>query len=150
VKPVISAKRFSLDTNVLVYAVDSSAGERYKRAQEVIAAMMTQDCVLTLQSLSEFYFTVTRKGKLPPSQAKLQVECWQALFPVVVAESTTLNRAIAVVELHQLSFWDAMLWSTAQGAGVTRLLSEDFQDGQELGGIRIVNPFQGINKNYLL
>lgn len=145
----MSAKRFTLDTNILVYAVDSGAGERHHRAQEVIETMLTQDCVLTLQSLSEFYFTVTRKGKLPPSQAKKQVEGWQALFSVVAAGPATLNRAIAAVELHQLSFWDAMLWSAARDAGVTLLLSEDFQNEQELGGLRIVNPFLGANQTFL-
>lgn len=139
----MSAKRFTLDTNILVYAVDSSAGDRHHRAQEVIEAMLAQDCVLTLQSLSEFYFTVTRKGKLPSVQAKKQVEGWQALFPVVAASPATLNRAIAAVESSQLAFSDAMLWSAARDAGVTLLLSEDFQNGQELSGVRIVNPFLG-------
>jgi predicted nucleic acid-binding protein len=145
----MSAKRFTLDTNILVYAVDSSDQERHRRAQEIIEAMLTQDCVLTLQSLGEFYFTVTRKGKLSPAQAKKQVEGWQALFSVVAAGPATLNRAIAAVELHQISFWDAMLWSAARDAGVTMLLSENFQNGQELGGIRINNPFIGSNQAFL-
>jgi hypothetical protein len=42
---------------------------------------------LTLQSLSEFYFAVTRKGKLPPTQAKKQVDGWQALFSVVTVDT---------------------------------------------------------------
>lgn len=57
----MSDKRFTLDTNILVYAVDVSDAKRCHRAQEVIDAMLPRDCVLTLQSLSEFYFTVTRK-----------------------------------------------------------------------------------------
>jgi predicted nucleic acid-binding protein len=146
---VMSAKRFTLDTNILVYAVDKSDEERHLCAQEVIEAMLTQDCVLTLQSLGEFYFTVTRKGKLPPIQAKKQVEGWQTLFSVVAAGPATLNRAIAAVEFHQLSFWDSMLWSAARDAGVTMLLSEDFHNGQELGGIRIVNPFLGQNQAFI-
>ena len=145
----MTAKRFTLDTNILVDAVDSGDEERHRRAQEVIEVMLKQDCVLTLQSLSEFYFTVTRKGKLPPTQAKKQVEGWQALFSVVTASPATLNRAIAAVELHQRSFWDAMRWSAARDAGVTQLLSEDFQNGQELGGMRIVNPFLGSSQTFL-
>jgi predicted nucleic acid-binding protein len=83
----MSAKRFKLDTNILVYTVDSGDEERHRRAQEVIEVMLTQDCVLTLQSLSEFYFAVTRKGKLPPTQAKKQVDGWQALFSVVTVDT---------------------------------------------------------------
>ena len=111
--------------------------------------MLTQDCCLTMQSLGEFYFTVTRKGKLPPSLAKKQIEGWQELFSVVAAGPATLNREIAAVELHQLSFGDAMLWRAARDAGVTLLLSEDFQNGHELGGIRIVILFLGSNQTFL-
>ena len=55
--------------------------------------------------------------------------------------ATTLRQAIAAVEEHSVSLWDAMLWATARDAGVTVLLSEDFQDGRELGGVRFRNPF---------
>ena len=34
-----------------------------------------------------------------------------------------------------------MLWATARRAGVLILLSEDFQDGQTIKGVRILNPF---------
>lgn len=141
----MSDKRFTLDTNILVYAVDASDPMRCRRAQEVIDAMLSQDCVLTLQSLSEFYFTVTRKGKQPPAQARKQVEGWQAMFSIVTASPATLNRAMVAVNTNQLAFWDAMLWSTARDAGVAVLLSEDFQNGQDLGGVRLVNPFLGDN-----
>lgn len=134
-------ERFSVDTNVLVYAVDTGAGEKHYRAQRVIETLLERDCVLTLQSLAEFYFTVTRKGKLEADVARIQVEGWQTLFSVVSAKPATLGRAIEVARMHHLSFWDAMLWATAREAGVTVLLSEDFQDGQVLDGVRIINPF---------
>jgi predicted nucleic acid-binding protein len=35
-----------------------------------------------------------------------------------------------------------MLWAVAREAGVTLLLSEDFQHDQILDGIRICNPFK--------
>ena len=49
--------------------------------------------------------------------------------------------ALAAVGDHGRSFWDAMLWATAARAGVAAILSEDFQDGRVLGGVRFVNPF---------
>ncbi len=42
---------------------------------------------------------------------------------------------------HGLTFWDAMLWATAKAAGVTVLLSEDFQHDRVLEGVRFRNPF---------
>ena len=82
---------------------------------------------MTLQALGEFYFAVTRNGKLPVAEAKAQVEAWQELFPVAAAKPSTLNRAIAATVSHQIGFWDALLWATAREVGVTLLLSERFQ-----------------------
>ena len=137
----MSADRITLDTDVLVYAVDRDAGERHLRAATLVDEAVDLDCVLTLQALSEFFAAVTRKGKMPMRDATAQVDDWQLLFPTVTAKPTTLRQAIAAVEEHSVSFWDAMLWATAREAGVTVLFSEDFQDGRELGGVRFRNPF---------
>ncbi len=134
------AQSITLDTNLLVYAVDTSAKDKHVKAQKLVELALKSDCVLTLQALSEFYFAVTRKGKLPAAEAKAQVEAWQDLFPVVVAKPSTLNRAITATVSQQIGFWDAMLWATAREAGVTLLLSEDFSGGSVLDGVRVVNP----------
>ena len=52
------------------------------------------------------------------------------------------TKAINAVNLHTLSFWDAMLWAVAREAGVTLLLSDDFQHDRILEGIRFCNPFK--------
>ena len=136
----MSAERITLDTNLLVYAVDTGARDKHAKAQRLVELALKADCVLTLQALSEFYFAVARKGKLLATEARAQVEAWQELFPVVVAKASTLNRAIAVTVSQQIGFWDALLWATAREAGVTLLLSEDFHDGQVIEGVRFVNP----------
>ncbi|MBI4205550.1 MAG: PIN domain-containing protein [Betaproteobacteria bacterium] len=136
----MNAHRITLDTNLLVYAVDRSARDKHAKAQKLAALALKTDCVLTLQALSEFYFAVTRKGKLPAAEAKAQVDAWQDLFPVVVAKPSTLNRAITAAVSQQLGFWDAMLWATAHEAGVSLLLSEDFSNESMIGGVQIVNP----------
>ena len=38
--------------------------------------------------------------------------------------------------------WDAMLVEVARVAGVTRLLTEDMQDGRRVGALRLENPFK--------
>ena len=136
-------ERFTLDTNILVYAVDRDAGDRHDTAIELVDKAVQQDCILTLQALSEFFYAVTRKGKMPSVDAAEQVGDWQTLFPVVAAQPDVLSRAFSAVENHGLAFWDAMLWATAKTAGVTVLLSEDFQDGRVLQGVRFRNPFAG-------
>jgi predicted nucleic acid-binding protein len=41
---------------------------------------------------------------------------------------------------ESFSFWDAMLVEAARTAGVTRLLSEDMQNGRIVGALHIENP----------
>ena len=138
----MSAKRISLDANILFYAIDSDAGERHHLAQEVVArAARELDCVLTLQALCEFVAAATRKGKLSIAQAAEQVADWQILFPVVSTRPESLHRALQAVEQHNLSFWDALLWAVAREAGVQLLLSEDFQHQRVLDGVQFWNPF---------
>lgn len=136
-----SAERYSVDANILVYAADPGAGEKYRRAAQLVRALARRDTVLTLQALGEFFWVITRKGKCPVADAHSKVTDWQTVFPITAASPATLNRAMTAVENYRLGFWDAMLWATAKEAGVTLLLSEDFQHGLVLDGVRIVNPF---------
>ena len=53
-------ERFTLDTNILVYAVDRDAGERHDTAIDLVDNTVRQDCILTLQALSAFLYAVTR------------------------------------------------------------------------------------------
>jgi predicted nucleic acid-binding protein len=135
-------RRLTLDTNILFYAMDRDAEERHKLAMEIVDRAAVFDCVLTLQSLCEFFAAVTGKGKMPHNEAEAQIKDWLQLFPVVSATSKSLRKAINAVSLHSLSFWDAMLWTVAREAGVTLLLSEDFEHDQVLDGIRFCNPFK--------
>ncbi len=110
----MSAERITLDSNILIYAIDADAGERHTRAIDVVDRSVERDCLLTLQALSEFYFVATRKGKMPQEDAAAQIEDWQDLFPIATPRASTLNRAIAAVHNHNLPFWDAMLWAVAK------------------------------------
>ena len=138
----MSAKRVALDTNILVYSVDLDAGKKHDKAIELFAQLTPTNCVLSLQSLCEFYAAVTRKKLMPAADAMAQVDDWQQLYPVVSAKAATLTRAFAAVKRYQLSFWDALLWATVREAGITTLLSEDFQHEQHLDGVQIINPFK--------
>ncbi len=138
--------RFTLDSNILIYAVDSQAGARHRAAASLVVHAAQGDCVLLLQALGEFFHVTTRKTGLSASNAGIAVERWKAVFPVYAAGEQTLDPAIELVKRHSFSFWDAMLWETARQAGCRLLLSEDLQDGQALGGVTCVNPFAPKNR----
>jgi len=137
----MSAERYSLDTNILIYCIDNQSGKRHQHAKKLMQETMISDCVLTLQSLAEFFSASTRKGKMPKQDAIAQVNDWMSLFPVINAMPTTLNMAMKAVREHQFSFWDAMILETAVQAGVTRLYSDNLQHRQSWKGMVIENPF---------
>lgn len=138
----MKAQRFSVDTNILIYSIDNEAGTRHQQALEIMDRLPDTDCVLTLQALAEIFHAVTRKNKMPAEEASAMVHDWMELFPVAVADSRTLTGAIRLKEEQTFAFWDAMLVEAARASGVSRLLSEDMQDGRVIDGLRIENPFK--------
>jgi predicted nucleic acid-binding protein len=136
----------SFDTNVLVYATGSIEDVRAGRARELIArAMRAASSVLLLQTLAEFSNVAIRKAKIPVEDVRRIIEAWCAVLPVQAADDSDLIVALETVREHRLAFWDAMLWASAQRAGVRHLLTEDFQDGFALRGVTFVNPFNKKN-----
>ena len=132
-------ERFTLDTNILVYSIDTAAGERHALAAEIVDRAAECECWLTLQALSEFYAAVTLKGLVPPTEAAAQASDWLAIFPSAAPSATALRTALSDAAAGRASFWDALLLATAAEAGCTTILSEDMAGG--IAGIGILNPF---------
>ena len=141
----LRALRLTLDTNVLVYAADFQASEKHAMAAGLVHHAANADCILTLQSLAEFYHVVTRKAAIAVDDASPFVSRWADIFDVATADARALERAMEATRDHGLGFWDALLWATAQQAGCRLLVSEDFQDGRSLGGVLFLNPFDPDN-----
>lgn len=138
----MTGQRFSIDTNILVYSIDRDAGTRHEQSRVLVDALADRDCVLTVQALAEFFHAVTRKDKMPTEDAAAMVHDWMELFPVANADGRSLGQAIQLANEHGFAFWDAMLIQAARAAGVTRLLTEDMQDGRTVGTLRLENPFK--------
>jgi len=140
----------SFDTNVLVYATAAVADDRASRARELLArAMRATTSILLLQSLAEFSNVAIRKARVPANAVKATIEAWLAVLPVRSADDGDLVLALEAVHAHRLPFWDAMLWASAQRAGVRHMLSEDFQDGFELQNVTFINPFNPENSQLI-
>jgi predicted nucleic acid-binding protein len=137
-------ERFSLDTNVLVYAADLGAGRRHERALEVLDRAVRRDCVLTLQALGEFFHVTTRKGMVARTEAAAQLRDWGTEYPIVAADPQALWLAIdsTLPPRGRLGIWDALLVATAE-RHCAILLSESMHDGARFGGVTILDPFAG-------
>lgn len=138
--------RVSVDTNILVYAIDVDAGEKHVAASRLVERIARLDSVLCLQVLGEFFHVTTRKFGLAAGEARAYVSDWTSVFSIVAAENGALEQAMVAVERHSLSFWDAMLWATLKAASCRILFSEDFQDARRLDGVTFVNPFDPANR----
>lgn len=134
--------RFTLDTNILVYAVDQDAGTKHDLAKEIMARAAFRDCLLSVQSLAEFFHATTRKRLLDSQGAQAFVRDWLAVFDTCQADPTSLADAMQLSVEHRLSFWDSMLWAAARQAGCAFLLSEDMQHGSQLRGVQVIDPFR--------
>lgn len=132
-----------VDTNVLIYAYDRSAGERHQSAAMLLRTLWQRGGgVISTQVLHEFYVNVTRKIPQPlsPVVARGLIDS----YCVWQVQSTTCEGALLaadVAERHRLSFWDAAIIVAAMQGGAALLLSEDLNAGQIIEGVRVVNPF---------
>lgn len=92
--------------------------------------------------LQEFYVTVTRKLEVPltAERALEWIEQWDA-FPCVAIDHHLVKVAAEISERYRTSYWDGAIIAAAERAGAKLLFTEDLNDGQMYGGIRVVNPF---------
>jgi predicted nucleic acid-binding protein len=140
----MSGDRRFVDTNILLYAHDESAGGKRDRARALVEQLWeSRDGCLSVQVLQEFFVNVTRKIAKPLS-AELAKEIvadfsrWRLHVPAA-------DDVLAAIGIHQrtgISFWDAMIVRSAAEIGCTVLYSEDLNAGQEYFGVRVENPFQ--------
>jgi predicted nucleic acid-binding protein len=132
----------TFDTNILVYATASISDEKVARARDLVArAMQAVTSILLLQTLAEFSNVAIRKSRIPVKDIRATIEAWRAVLPIQVADESDLLLALEAVRTHRLAFWDALLWASAQRAGVRHMLTEDFQDGLVLRDVTFINPF---------
>lgn len=137
----MNAKRCFFDTNILVYLFDHDAPEKRAIAEELLRDDSVQ-LSLSTQVLQEFYVTVTRKlaRPMPPEQALLAIEQFK-LFPVSAVTPNLVTVAIQRSIESRLSFWDALIVETALAEKADLLITEDLQDGWQIGSMRVWNPF---------
>lgn len=130
-----------LDTNVVVYAFDRTAGAKRERA----LALLEDDAmrlVVSAQVLNEFYVTVTRKLSEPLAPAvALDAVRELARLPVVPLDADATLAAIALSQDARISLWDASIVVAASRGGCAALLTEDLNHGQTMLDVEIVNPF---------
>lgn len=132
-----------VDTNVLVYRQDRSNPVRQSRADDWIAHLVRhRSARLSFQVLQELYATLTRKVRpaFAPEEARGIVRDLAVWQPVTI-NLPILERGWQIQERYRLSWWDALIVAAAQSCACSALLTEDLQHGQDLGRVRVIDPF---------
>ena len=134
-----------VDTNILVYAHDTSpsVAAKHRAAADLLSRLWTERTgSLSTQVFGEFFTVATKRLASPLStdEAYRIIEDYSA-WTVYTLTSEDILSAIRIQQRYQLSFWDALILRSAQALGSLVLWSEDLNAGQEIHGVRILNPF---------
>jgi len=134
--------RCFVDTNILVYAHDRSAGVKHKRAQLLLEQLWDSgQGVLSTQVLQELCINLRRKVRdpLPIEEVRRLIRDY-ATWEVVANTAESVLQAMDFELRYKTSFWDALILQAAESAGASILYSEDLAAGQHYGSIQVVNP----------
>jgi len=137
----MSAERFTLDTNILVYAVDARDERKRDFATHIIEAAVRLDCPLALQVVGEFYAAATAKLKLGAKDAAARAAQLIAAFEIFGYSVHAVRAALEQAPKGRFSYWDSVLLASAAEAGCTTMFSEDMADGARFGSIVVAHPF---------
>jgi predicted nucleic acid-binding protein len=132
-----------VDTNVLVYAFDKSSSPKKRVAQRLINVLMEEDRLrVSTQVLQELFVTLTRKvSQVCSSEEAVAVLEDLSAWPLMVIDYAAIRAAVGLADQAKLSFWDALVVVAAARAGAAVLYTEDLNNGQDILGVRISNPF---------
>ena len=136
--------RFFLDTNVFVYASDGTSPGKAKRARALMReAVTTQKGVVNYQVVQEFFNLALRRFSRPMTTSDAEQYLNGVFLPLLAVHSSSglYTEALHVQQRYRLAWYDALIVTAAMEAECSILYSEDFQDGQRFGDLRIRNPF---------
>jgi predicted nucleic acid-binding protein len=132
--------RIFVDTNIIVYANDNRDIDKQKKAIKVIKLLInSRNGVISTQVLQEYAFVAIHKLRQSQDVVLRQLKLLEAL-EVINQTPEQIRRAIEIMHLYKIAFWDSCIVSNAEHANCLEIYSEDLNVGQFYSGIQIVNP----------
>ena len=134
-------RRIFVDTNILVYAHDRDAENKYQMAKNKVTDLWNSSMspAISVQVLQELYVNL-RKKKVSADDAQQTIQDYFA-WDVIENDTELLIKGIELQKRWQSSFWDALILAAAKRAQAQVIWSEDFNTNQIYDGILVVNPF---------
>jgi len=140
--------KYFVDTNILIYAHDRSAGLKHDLARQLLERLwISGQGVLSTQVLQEVCINLRRKiaRPLPVDEIRRLLQDYLS-WEIVVNTPESVLQALEIEVRYKISFWDALVLQAAESAGAAVLYSEDLAAGQKYGPIQVINPLRETNE----
>ncbi len=131
----------SLDTNIFVYSIDSSHGEKHGIARALIVRAAKGKWRVPAQVYGEFFSVATRKGMATREGARDMIDTWSAMMPPLHSTVTAHAAALGLAAEKQMQYWDALIIATCAEQGVRQLYTEDVPGLAKPLGVRCTSPW---------
>jgi len=134
----------SVDSTILLYNQDIRYPTKQAQSASWLKTLtLSNRLAISPQTLNETYAVVRRKPEFAHWRGDIR-SFLEDLFPHVIPNltPTDLIRAWRLQDRYQTSFWDALQLAVANAANCTHFLSEDLDDGQTYGTVKVINPFR--------
>lgn len=136
-----------IDTNILIYAYDTSDPEKRKACLSLIEECWQgkRTCALSVQNLSEFYNAVTNKISNPlEKEDAREIVMHLVAFPnwlILDFNEGIVLDAIDISQRFEIHYWDALLAATMEHHGINRIYTENVKDFNMVTFLEVINPF---------
>lgn len=126
-----------IDSNVILYllSADSAKADRAE-------AILGEGGAISVQVLNEIVSVCLRKLQMPWEEIDCLLLAVKAACDIVPLTVESHEKAVEISRRYQISFYDAHICASAILAGAEIVLSEDMQDGMNIDGMGIRNPFR--------
>jgi predicted nucleic acid-binding protein len=131
-----------VDTNILVYAYDSSQAQKHQTAKRLLQTLwQSGQGVISAQVLQEFCVSIQRisKGTVVGEELAAIVETYLT-WDMVPGDGVAVLEALTFQARYQTSFWDALIIRAANAAKANILYTENLNHEQLYGEVRVINP----------
>ncbi|MGB7726762.1 MAG: PIN domain-containing protein [Candidatus Acidiferrum sp.] len=139
--------RFFLDTNIFVYSFDGTAPKKAQCAGQLIRqAIQTRNGIVSFQVVQEFFNVALRRFAEPMTHADAEQYLSMTFRPILAVHSSQAlyGEALRIAARLKSSWYDSLIIASAIEGQCEVLYTEDLQHGQQIGNLRISNPFLSI------
>ncbi len=132
-----------LDTNVVVYAFDTSNPDKQKVSRALLKSGIAGRAVISTQVLAEFASALLHKIS-PRASADAVMRGLDALAAIrtIIPDRDLIRRAVESHAAYGIHFYDGMIVAAAERGGCGCIWSEDLNAGREYFGVTVKNPFR--------